>query len=166
MEIIDSILAILNRNNMALKIGQDVWNLIYPVGSVYISIKATNPSTYFGGTWERIQDRFLLASGSSYSAGSTGGEAKHTLTTNEMPSHDHVGLFVDTTQIRWGTNTGNNAINLQNIPNPFTAGTTTSSSIHTASTGGSQAHNNMPPYIAVYMWKGQLKCIATKYNNY
>ena len=61
----------------------------YPVGSIYLSVNSTNPGTIFGGTWEQIKDRFLLACGSTYSNGSTGGEAKHTLTTNEMPSHSH-----------------------------------------------------------------------------
>ena len=61
----------------------------YPVGSIYLSVNNTNPSELFGGTWERIKDKFLLASGDTYSNGSTGGSATHTLTTNEMPSHKH-----------------------------------------------------------------------------
>jgi len=59
-------------------------DLIYPVGSIYMSVNSTSPATLFGGTWERIQDRFLLAAGSSYSAGGTGGSADATL-----PSHTH-----------------------------------------------------------------------------
>ena len=46
---------------------------IYPVGSVYISVNSTNPGSLFGGTWEQINNVFLLAQGSSYAAGSTGG---------------------------------------------------------------------------------------------
>lgn len=61
---------------------------IYPVGSIYLSVASTNPGTLFGGTWERIQDKFLLASGSTYSAGTQGGAASHTHT---GPSHCHTG---------------------------------------------------------------------------
>ena len=57
----------------------------FPIGSIYMSLSNTNPSTYFGGTWVQIKDRFLLGAGDSYSAGSTGGEATHTLTTQELP---------------------------------------------------------------------------------
>ena len=64
-------------------------NLIYPVGSIYLSVNSANPQTLFGGTWEQLKDRFLLGAGDGYSAGSVGGEATHKLTTNEMPSHKH-----------------------------------------------------------------------------
>ena len=72
------------------KVDDSNYNKIYPIGSIYMSINETNPSELFGGEWEQIQDRFLLASGSTYSAGATGGEATHTLTENEMPSHTHI----------------------------------------------------------------------------
>lgn len=76
---------------------------IYPVGSIYMSVNNVSPSTLFGGTWEAIQDRFLLAAGESYSGGTTGGSAKHTpsgtlsggavgnhtLTIAETPAHTH-----------------------------------------------------------------------------
>ena len=65
------------------------FNKIYPVGSIYMSVNSTNPSTLFGGEWEQIEDRFLLACGTNHNNGETGGEATHTLTTNEMPSHNH-----------------------------------------------------------------------------
>ena len=81
------------------------WQLVYPVGSIYMSVVATSPATLFGGTWEKLKDRFLLGSGDTYSAGSTGGAAtvsytpagsnsggsvgNHTLTTTEIPSHNH-----------------------------------------------------------------------------
>lgn len=59
---------------------KNIFDMIYPVGSIYISVNTVNPSVLFGGTWEPIQDRFLLGTGSTYSAGSTGGETNHTLT--------------------------------------------------------------------------------------
>lgn len=68
-------------------------NKIYPVGSIYMSVNATSPSTFFGGTWVKIEGCFLLGSSSSYSLGVTGGEAKHTLTVEEMPSHSHTTTF-------------------------------------------------------------------------
>lgn len=113
---------------------------IYPVGSIYISVNSTNPSTYFGGTWERIQDTFLLAAGSTYSAGSTGGEATHTLTVSEMPSHRHT---------LGSTNGSVGYTETVSLGNSSQASHTSYSSF----VGGGQAHNNMPPYLAVYVWK-------------
>lgn len=68
---------------------------VWPVGSIYMSVISTNPSTLFGGTWQQLQNRFLLGAGSSYSNGATGGEATHKLTVNEMPSHQHDRVLVD-----------------------------------------------------------------------
>lgn len=74
----------------AIKLTHGVDTLsVYPVGSIYMSTVSTNPSTYFGGTWQQIEDKFLLCAGSTYSAGSTGGEETHTLVTAELPSHTH-----------------------------------------------------------------------------
>ena len=120
------------------------WKTIYPVGSVYVSTNSSfNPNASFGGTWVRIQDRFLLASGSSYTNGNTGGEATHTLTVNEMPSHQHevnigVALNLNTDK---GLVPGHAPSCQDNI------------SRNTASVGGGQAHNNMPPYLVVMVWK-------------
>lgn len=119
----------------------------YPVGSIYMSVNSTNPATLFGGEWEQLEDRFLLGASSNYEAGSTGGEATHTLTIDEMPSHSHSGGFRDYS----GVTAVSSATSL--------ARPTTSSNLYdttrevTLSTGGGQAHNNMPPYLAVYMWK-------------
>lgn len=79
----------------------DLIDIIYPVGSVYISVTSTNPQTLFGGEWTQIKDTFLLACGNSYANGATGGEANHKLTVDEMPSHNHAfnksgNLMVDT----------------------------------------------------------------------
>lgn len=67
----------------------DLLNMIYPVGAIYLSVNATSPATLFGGTWERIQDRFLLAAGSSHGAGTTGGAETVTLDTSQIPGHTH-----------------------------------------------------------------------------
>lgn len=62
---------------------------IYPVGSVYISVNSTDPSTLFGGTWARLKDTFLLANGDVYAPGSTGGSATKTIATTNLPAHNH-----------------------------------------------------------------------------
>lgn len=116
---------------------------LYPVGAVYISVNSTSPASLFGGTWEQIEDRFLLASGSTYSAGSTGGEATHNLTVEEMPSHGH-NLSNDMYADQSGSGIGYVATGL---------GSSSWGAPGTKLTGGSQPHNNLPPYLAVYMWK-------------
>lgn len=117
---------------------------IYPIGSIFISTNTTNPSTYFGGTWERIKGRFLLAADdSTYKIGAIGGEATHKLTINEMPSHNHM---VDYDQV-WDGGGGTLALGTTDNGGSWASGTW----VH--NTGGSKAHNNMPPYLVVYMWK-------------
>lgn len=123
-----------------MTVGQFV-AMIYPVGSIYMSISATSPASLFGGTWESIGGRFLLGADATYAAGSTGGEATHKLTVSEMPSHYHD----ITTRTVAGDYQGHLA----------TTGNTTSTigNARTEKSGDSQPHNNMPPYLAVYMWK-------------
>lgn len=125
----------------------NVAQLVYPVGAIYMSTVETNPSTLFGfGTWERIQDTFLLAAGSTYSAGSTGGEATHTLTEGEIPAHRHTIPYPNA-----GGPYGDAAIGYPESSN--TAKTWMAEMCKTESVGGGTAHNNMPPYLAVYVWK-------------
>ena len=68
---------------------QDTASKLYPVGSVYISFNATDPSTLFGGTWQRLKDTFLLANGDSYAPNTTGGSATKTIDVNNLPAHTH-----------------------------------------------------------------------------
>ncbi len=124
---------------------EDLLANLYPVGSIYMSVSSTSPTTIFGGTWEQIKDTFLLAAGSTYSAGSTGGESEHTLTINEMPSHIH-GVGYRTNNIATGVS-GTWYMDPAYSPNKVNG------SAVIQPTGGSQAHNNMPPYLTVYMWK-------------
>ena len=65
------------------------WETIYPVGSIYMSVNNVNPSTVFGGTWQQIKDKFLLACGDTYNNGATGGSATNTLEVSQLPSHYH-----------------------------------------------------------------------------
>lgn len=122
---------------------QNIFDSIYPVGSIYITTNEINPSTLFGGVWEQIKDTFLLSAGDVYEAGTTGGEAAHTLTINEMPSHDH-----DATRHRGsGSMTWGGLIGVAKVDG------VSNGVQHTGITGGSKSHNNMPPYLTVYIWK-------------
>ena len=68
----------------------DLLNKVYPVGSIYMSVVNVSPASFLGGTWQAIeQGRMLMAAGSSWQAGTTGGAAYHALTVQEMPTHDH-----------------------------------------------------------------------------
>lgn len=126
----------------------------YPVGSIYMSMEPTSPASFIGGTWEQIQGKFLLGADSTYTAGSTGGEATHTLTVDEMPSHRHPQVVTADVaspetgvsgRIDWTRDSSENV-------GLFTQGTDPND-VTTQSVGGNKPHNNMPPYIAVYMWK-------------
>lgn len=118
-------------------------DVIFPVGYVYLSTADVSPASLFGGTWERIKDVFLLAAGDTYEAGTTGGEAEHTLTIDEMPEHNHSFATYGVTVA------GGSAYN-----RPKNASTYSSThSYKSTPRGGGLAHNNMPPYLAVYMWK-------------
>lgn len=117
----------------------------HPVGSYYWSSESTDPSTLFGGTWERVKDRFVLAAGGSYAVGATGGEATHTLSYNEMPAHNHT-QYVTANENSGGTATRQDW-------NRDTTGLTLYEQCSTGMAGGGLPHNNMPPYIAAYCWK-------------
>lgn len=119
---------------------------VYPVGSIYMSVKATNPGTLFGGTWVAIaQGRCLVGVNTSdndfKTPEKTGGEKTHKLTVAEMPSHSHSNNSL----VYWGDSgtglagaaTTNWKISIKNDSN----------------VGGSKPHNNMPPYFVCYIWK-------------
>lgn len=125
-------------------LGKALLDYLHPVGSIYQSTDATPPADLFGGTWEQVKDVFLLAAGDSHAVGSTGGEETHVLTAAEMANHTH-GYDYTGQSITEGVN----AIRLYNAAstqyNPYTGKAT--------SNCGGQAHNNMPPYLAVYTWR-------------
>ena len=130
---------------------QNLLNLVYPVGSIYMSVGSSSPSLLFGGTWEKIQDKFLLASGSTYIAGTTGGEATHSLTIDEMPFHNHME-----SKRLWANA---NAANVRYCALDQMGGLWFNSAdqgvddLYTDHSGAGQAHNNMPPYLTVNVWK-------------
>lgn len=116
-------------------------NLLVPVGVILTFASNINPNNiYAGTTWEKIEGKFLLGSSNDYALGDTGGEATHTLTVDEMPSHNH-GLKGYTS---FGQGTGS-SFKLY--------GADGSANYTTNNTGGGQAHNNMPPYEVVNYWK-------------
>lgn len=120
--------------------------IVYPVGSIYTSVSNTDPKLLFGiGEWEAIEDRFLLSAG-NHAAGETGGEETHLLTTDELPSHSHQYKRHSLDRNDSDPTTGKDAYGVSNKTLDERLGTTESS-------GGNKPHNNMPPYLVVYMWK-------------
>lgn len=146
-----------------LQLGESVWLTAqgaYPVGAIYLSVTDADPATLFGGTWERIsQGRFLIGAGANvanttnywgeypagkenFPAGEMGGEVEHTLTVDEIPAHTHSERLEWSNTKGWGltgTGEGANAVVDQGGV--------------TGSTGGGKPHNNLPPYLVVFMWK-------------
>lgn len=121
---------------------RDVLDAMYPVGSIYMSVNATNPSTIIGGTWERIaQGRTLIGQGTSdqdFEAGTEGGESTHTLTKDEMPKHNHSYSLAKADAQAGGYDR-------------YVCRDRDTTS--TGYAGGDKAHNNLPPYLVVYIWK-------------
>lgn len=129
-----------------------LFDLIYPVGSIYYTNNANfSPNVSFNGTWEQIKDVFLLAAGNTYIGGTSGGEATVTLQNTHLPvltgtlphiAGDEASVSGICTHISGG--------------NSYKEGTQSGTSVttkHQIKIGGGQAHNNMPPYIVVYVWK-------------
>lgn len=145
--------------NLHIK-GKSLIDMIYPVGSIYMSANNVSPQIFFGGTWEQIKDCFLLSSGDTYAAGSTGGEAAHTLVESELPAHAHnpanqAGYYGFITNSQKAFTVGDMGVQSGSgryypyAPAAFDISRNTK----TGSVGGGKAHNNMPPYLAVYMWQ-------------
>lgn len=136
-----------------------IWKECYPVGSIYMSVSSTDPSTLFGGSWEQIRDTFLLASGSSYGAGTTGGSADAVVVKHlHQPSTgDGFNAYMRGTveRVRLGTSTASSAryaiVGKKNASSADASGLRYAGS--TDYTGVSGEGKNMPPYLAVYVWK-------------
>lgn len=154
-------------DNIHSKINQ-LANMFYPIGSIYMSVTEIDPQQMFGGTWMPLENQFLIGASEQYEAGSMGGESEHILLEGEMPLHNHtvaltssgghahqIGTDRDTSYTYsgdcWSVHNASSGASYLN-------GYTSTAGNHThgvtvASSGESKAHNNMPPYLAVYMWK-------------
>lgn len=131
----------------------DIGNALYPVGSIYMSVNNTNPSTFFGGTWEawgagKVPVGVDANDTDFATVEKTGGEKTHILTESEMPRHSH-GLPI------FSSNPEKENITFAN--SAFNEDKASEGSVgnggQVISTGGGQAHNNLQPYITCYMWK-------------
>lgn len=141
---------------------------MYPIGSVYMTANAKfDPNSEWGGVWEKIENRFLLGSGTKV-VGAQGGEENVTLSTSQMPYHSHSRGSMDITG-----NLANGDVRIDDVTGAIynrgdayngsggswlTTGqmgfkASRSWSGYTSSSGGGQSHNNMPPYQVVNIWK-------------
>lgn len=160
---------------------QSLTSAIYPVGSIYMSVKSTNPSTYFGGTWVawgsgRVPVGINTSDTNFSTVEKTGGASTVTLTTSQMPSHTHTftGSSATTdskgghthtlnfTKTEWSGSSSSRVVVDSKDYTALTNSKTASAGAHThtltakgsnASTGGGGSHTNLQPYIVCYMWK-------------
>jgi len=121
-----------------------IWNKIYPVGSIYMSIVESDPSTLFGGTWERIEGQFLIGCNSTYPNGTTGGTTNTTLAVANLPGHTHAFGATSGTQSANHTHSGTTANN--NVGHTHWVGANTGwhshDHTHWASTTSNGAHQH------------------------
>lgn len=135
----------------------------FPIGSIYLSLSSTNPSTYFGGTWELIKDKFLIGAGGSYSANATGGSTSHNHG-YRVGFHPYYGVLIGN---------DNNAISLYDyeagswkngesdsgMPDTGVGNTCINSASKSQSSAKYSVYakttntSSIPPYLAVYMWR-------------
>lgn len=160
---------------------QQFSSAIYPVGSIYMSVNATNPSTYFGGTWVawgsgRVPVGINTSDTNFSTVEKTGGSATVTLTASQMPSHTHTftgssattssnGAHTHTLKLNktaWSGSGGSRVVVDSTDYTALTNNKTSSNGAHThtltangsnANTGGGGSHTNLQPYIVCYMWK-------------
>lgn len=132
--------------------GKNIFDLIYPIGFIYISVNSTNPSSMFGGTWiswgnGRVPVGIDTSQTEFNTVEKTGGAKTHTLTENQIPNHRHTGLYWNGNKISFNTGTGGYML-------PWASGGSNDETyFQTGYTGGGQAHPIMQPYITCYMWK-------------
>ena len=143
---------------------KNILSLAHPVGSIYMSNDATSPAELFGGTWEQIKDRFILAAGDTYAAGSTGGEAEH--------EHEYKLRFmwrlgalvgypsgaIDSYNYKTQSWNDNNKriltgqYTLANDGFSSTYGEKPGGEVYSV-TGGTASSSSIPPYYSVYIWQ-------------
>lgn len=132
----------------------DLIDVIYPIGSIYMSVNSTSPQTLFGGTWEQIKDTFLLASGDTYANGTTGGSADAVVVSHNHATNTSGEYFVTSES----SEANNTRVTYSSSGNRYVDGMTSNSTpfhhrVGTGYVGSSGTGKNMPPYLAVYVWK-------------
>ena len=146
----------------------DVIDIMYPVGSIYMSVNSVNPSTLFGGTWEKIEDRFLVATGTTFNLGQSGGSKDAVVVSHTHTQFAHTHTY-DSDEISkpyklWGTKSGSTEPGEQisgsgkyyaaTANNDYRWLNSMSSEQPTIkSSGVDGTDKNLPPYLAVNMWK-------------
>ena len=147
----------------------DLLNKVYPVGSIYMSVVNVSPASFLGGTWQAIeQGRMLMAAGSSWQAGTTGGNAYHTLTIAELPAHNHSATETAAGGHTHGASTGSagahsHSGSTNNAGNHYHTGRTDAAGAHAHTRGtmnitGSQAFHGIHTSASVLLggWSGAL----------
>ena len=117
-------------------------NAAFPVGTILYRTDAVSPASIYGGSWERIVDV-----GGGHSLGEEGGEAEHTITVDEMPSHEHAGRIVGDMSSK------NDAIAMNTSWSKYQTIGDFTNDIRDRNNAATKPHNNMPPYLAVTAWK-------------
>lgn len=152
-------------NLKELKInGIDIIDIIYPIGSIYLTINSQNPSEIIGGKWELWgEGKTIVGVDTSQTefdhVEKTGGEKNHLLSIHETPSHTHaLEPNGSAYSFAWGSNKGNVYVNVNAIGGASPSGTNylythQGEWNQTGASGSTQPHNNLQPYITCYMWK-------------
>ena len=150
------------------RIEKEILDKIYPIGSIYMNINSTPPDIIIGGEWQRIKDTFLLSAGDVYDGGSSGGSATVTLTSAQSGlkahghgmAHTHNHTHQMGGRMAYGSGNMGGAIGYgssQSTTNYTSSSNNTASSKSTTdnntASNASEAHDNMPPYLTVYMWQ-------------
>lgn len=151
-------------------------DILYPIGSIYMSVNSTSPATLFGGTWKQIEGRFLYCTTTSKTTGgdtitgkATGNTGDTTLTIANIPSHRHYGIYGELTA---GSTEGadrmyyhNNSLTSSGVAEGTKSsirGINTDYDLFTGLTGNGKSHSHtlnshthtqsLPPYFTVYCW--------------
>ena len=171
LKVVDVVNGVSQDNNSYIFIDEsenpvNIVDIVYPIGSIYMNLNNVSPSVLFGGEWASINGRFLIGTGApelnddstspgsyNFAADSKGGESSHALTINELAAHYHNGYVLGL-----GGSTVAPAYFCSLNQSAYTynyAGTTPNAETvaMTSRNGSGVPHNNMPPYLAVYMWK-------------
>lgn len=130
------------------------WEEIYPIGSIYLSLESDfNPNDSIGGVWIKLKNRFLIGTG-KMSIGEVGGEEEHLLTISEMPKHKHAQeKHSHSMGDMWSSGSGSEEAYTMANKRKTKIRYTNPEQPSIDFEGGNQAHNNMPPYLAVNMWR-------------